>query len=129
MKYALFIAGFVLVEMLLALDGEVGIHDPSTVVLCEGKYYTYGTGGSSLVSDDGWTWRRGTALPLRGLAPDVIHLGDRYYVYVAANIGAQPKAAVNMIWSKTPRPEFPRLQMGGGRRGRVIRRRRRLQCH
>jgi arabinan endo-1,5-alpha-L-arabinosidase len=35
------------------------------------------------------------------LAPDVIHLGDRYYVYVAANIGAQPKAAINMIWSKT----------------------------
>ncbi len=28
----------------LALDGFVGIHDPSTVVLCGGKYYTYGTG-------------------------------------------------------------------------------------
>ena len=43
----------------LALDGQVGIHDPSTVVLCGGKYYTYGTGSGSLVSDDGWTWRRG----------------------------------------------------------------------
>ena len=42
-----------------------------------------------------------------GLAPDVIHIGDRYYVYVAANIGAQPKAAINMIWSKTLDPDSP----------------------
>jgi arabinan endo-1,5-alpha-L-arabinosidase len=95
------------VSLLLALDGQIGIHDPSTVVRCDGKYYTYGTGGSSLISDDGWTWRRGTALPRRGLAPDVIHLGDRYYLYIAANIGAQPKAAVNMIWSKTLDPDSP----------------------
>ena len=90
-----------------ALDGQVGIHDPSTIILCEGKFYTYGTGGNALVSDDGWTWRRGTTLPRRGLAPDVIHLGARYYVYVAANIGAQPKAAVNMIWTKTLDPDSP----------------------
>lgn len=91
----------------LALDGEIGIHDPSTVVMCNGKYYTYGTGGSSLVSEDGWTWRRGTPLPRRNLAPDVIHIADRYYVYTAANIGAQPKAAVYMIWSKTLDPDSP----------------------
>ncbi len=91
----------------LALDGQIGIHDPSTIVQCNGKYYTYGTGGTSLVSDDGWNWRRGTALPRRGLAPDVIHIGDRYYLYIAANIGAQPKAAVNMMWSKTLDPQSP----------------------
>jgi arabinan endo-1,5-alpha-L-arabinosidase len=90
-----------------ALDGTVNIHDPSTIAICNGKFYTYGTGGGSLVSDDGWTWRRGTALPRRGLAPDVIHIGDRYYVYVAANIGGQPRAAVNMIWSKSLDPESP----------------------
>jgi arabinan endo-1,5-alpha-L-arabinosidase len=54
-----------------------------------------------------WTWRRGAPLPRRGLAPDVIHLGDRYYVYVAANIGAQPRAAINMISSKTLDPDSP----------------------
>jgi arabinan endo-1,5-alpha-L-arabinosidase len=107
MKYALFATVLALATIAFALDGQVVIHDPSTVVLCDGKYYTYGTGGSSLVSDDGWTWRPGTALPRRGLAPDVIHLGDRYYVYVAANIGAQPKAAINMIWSKTLDPSSP----------------------
>jgi len=106
-KYAFAAAILALASLALALDGQIGIHDPSTIALCDGKFYTYGTGGSSLVSDDGWTWRRGTALPRRGLAPDVIHIGDRYYVYVAANIGAQPKAAVNMIWSKTLDPASP----------------------
>src|ERR1051326_3830870 len=91
MKYALLAGVLAVASIAVALDGQNGIHDPSTVVQCNGKFYTYGTGGSSLVSDDGWTWRRGTTLPRRGLAPDVIHIGDRYYVYVAANIGAQPK--------------------------------------
>jgi arabinan endo-1,5-alpha-L-arabinosidase len=107
MKYALLATILALASLALALDGQIGIHDPSTVVQCNGKYYTYGTGGSSLVSDDGWTWKRGTTLPRRGLAPDVIHIGDRYYAYVAANIGAQPKAAINMIWSKSLDPDSP----------------------
>ena len=115
MKYALLATVLALATIAFALDGQIGIHDPSTIVMCEGKYYTYGTGGSSLVSDDGWTWRAGTALPRRGLAPDVIHIGDRYYVYVAANIGAQPKAAINMIWSKTLDPSSPdyKFEEGG----------------
>ena len=95
----------ILASSVLALDGQIGIHDPSTIVVCNGRYYTYGTGGSALVSDDGWTWRRGTSPPRRGLAPDVIHIGDRYYMYVAANIGAQPKAAINMLWTKSLDPD------------------------
>lgn len=90
-----------------ALDGEFGIHDPSTLIQCDGKYYTYGTGGSCLVSDDGWTWHRGTAPARRGLAPDVIHLGDRYYLYVARNVGGQPRAEINMIWTKSLDPASP----------------------
>src|SRR5581483_9646057 len=100
-------AVFAIASPLFALDGQINIHDPSTVILSDGKFYTYGTGGSSLASDDGWTWRRGAALPRRGLAPDVIHLGDRYFLYIAANIGAQPKAAINMIWNKTLDPASP----------------------
>lgn len=107
MKFALWFAVLPLAALAFALDGQIGIHDPSTVVQCNGKFYTYGTGGSSLVSDDGWTWRKGTPLPRRGLAPDVIHLRDRYYVYIANNLGAQPKAAVYMIWNKTLDPDSP----------------------
>ena len=107
MRYAISATLLILASLALALDGQIGIHDPSTIALCNRKFYTYGTGGSSLVSDDGWTWRRGAPLPRRGLAPDVIHIGDRYYVYVAANIGAQPKAAINMISNKTLDPDSP----------------------
>lgn len=89
-----------------ALDGEIGIHDPSTIVYCEGKYYTYGTGGTSLVSDDGWTWKRGTSLPRRGLAPDVIHIGDKYFLYTAANSGPT-KADVFLLVNKTLDPSSP----------------------
>lgn len=89
------------------LDGQINIHDPSTLIQCDRKYYTYGTGGSSLVSDDGWTWRRGTPLPRRGLAPDVIRLGDgRYYLYIAANSGVT-KADIFLLTNKTLDPASP----------------------
>jgi arabinan endo-1,5-alpha-L-arabinosidase len=113
MKKILVAVGFIVVAAVCirtsrvsALDGQVGIHDPSTIVYCDGKYYTYGTGGSSLVSDDGWTWRQGTRLPRRGLAPDVIHLGDRYFLYIAANSGVT-KADIFLLTNKTLDPNSP----------------------
>jgi len=84
-----------LAPAVFALDGQIGIHDPSTIMPCDGKYYTYGTGGISLVSDDGRTWRRGVVPARTGAAPDVIHIGDRYYMYISD---------VTMIWSKTLDP-------------------------
>lgn len=101
----LFFATIVLTadSRVFALGGEVGIHDPSTIVESNGKFYTYGTGGTSLVSDDGWKWRRGTPLPRRGLAPDVIHIGDKYFLYIAANSGPT-KADINLLTNKTLDP-------------------------
>jgi arabinan endo-1,5-alpha-L-arabinosidase len=107
---------------LLALDGEPGMHDPSTVVVHDGKFYAYGTGNGLpiSISDDGWTWRRaGTlmqALPggrpgpdvlARGgnntWAPDVIRSGDKYFVYYSAP-GTQPKAAIGLLVGRTLDP-------------------------
>ena len=87
-----------------ALDGEPWVHDPSTVVPCDGKYYAYGTGGSGLVSGDGWTWHSGTRLPIGGAAPDIIHMGDRYYVAIAVTgggLGGGHAGGVRVMWSKT----------------------------
>jgi len=114
-----------LVSPVLALDGQPGIHDPSTVVMHGGKYYTYGTGAGLpiLVSDDGWTWRRsGTlmqSLPTgrpgpdviaRGgnntWAPDVIRVGEKYFLYYSAP-GTQPKSAIGLLVGKTLDPESP----------------------
>ncbi len=91
----------------VALDGHIQIHDPSTIVRCDGTFYTFGTGGVPLVSDDGWTWRRGTTPERRGMAPDLIHIGDRYYMYVARNVGAQPRADINMAWTGSLNPNSP----------------------
>lgn len=100
------VAACVATPLAMALEGVVNIHDPSTIIQCDGKFYVYGTGGTALVSDDGYTWRAGTRPPRTGLAPDVIHLGDRYFMYVARNTGVT-KGAVNMISSKTLDPASP----------------------
>jgi len=62
-------------QTLIAQVGKPFIHDPSTVTECDGKYYTFGTGGGGLISKDGWTWYGGgvrpgggAALPQDGLA-------------------------------------------------------------
>jgi arabinan endo-1,5-alpha-L-arabinosidase len=83
-----------------ALDGQIGIHDPSTVILCDGKYYAFGTGGGGLISDDGWTWRGGAARPGGGVAPDVVRIGDRYLVTYAGS-------GVHTMWTKTLDPNSP----------------------
>ena len=108
-----------------ALDGEILIHDPSTVVSQGGRYYTYGTGNGIpvLSSDDGWTWKRAgslmSAVPggkagpevlAKGgnntWAPDVIHVGDQYFVYYSAP-GTQPKSAIGLLVGRTLDPASP----------------------
>jgi arabinan endo-1,5-alpha-L-arabinosidase len=106
-RHLLAVALLALDPRLLALDGQVQLHDPSTIVPCDGRFYTYGTGGSSLVSDDGWTWRRGVTPSRSGMAPDIIRIGNRYCLYVARNVGAQPRAEINMIWNRTLDPDSP----------------------
>ncbi len=94
----------------VALDGEPYIHDPSTVLLCDGKYYTFGTGGGGLVSDDGWTWHSGTRVPGVGAAPDLIHIGDRYYMAYASSgggLGGGHASAIHVMWTKTLDPNSP----------------------
>ncbi|HEY5233387.1 MAG TPA: family 43 glycosylhydrolase [Verrucomicrobiae bacterium] len=110
MKYLLqTMAVLLLVPQAFALDGRVQIHDPSTVIQCDNKYYVYGTGLPCLTSDDGWNWRQGTS-PGEGrgggLAPDVIHIGDRYFFYYATG-AAQPKAEVRLLSNKTLESDSP----------------------
>lgn len=93
-----------------ALNGEPYIHDPSTVAFCEGKYYTYGTGGGGLISEDGWTWHGGAQRPGGGVAPDVIHIGDRYYMTYAKGGGGMSgghASNVYVMWTKTLDPKSP----------------------
>jgi arabinan endo-1,5-alpha-L-arabinosidase len=95
---------------LAQLNGEPYIHDPSTVVLSDGKYYTFGTGGGGLTSDDGWTWHSGAVRPGGGLAPDVIKIGDRFFVAYASKGGGLAgghAGAINTMWTRTLDPQSP----------------------
>ena len=115
-----------------ALDGDITMHDPSTVIASGGRYYAYGTGNGLpfLVSEDGWTWRRGgslmSAVPggkpgpevlARGgnntWAPDVIHVGDNFYVYYAAP-ATQPRAAIGLLVGRTLDPASPQYKWEDG---------------
>ena len=94
-----------------SLPAQVGrpfIHDPSTIVECDGKYYTFGTGGGGLISEDGWTWYGGAVRPGGGAAPDAMKIGDRYLVvYGATGGGSNHKGAILTMWNKTLDPKSP----------------------
>ena len=74
-------------EKAIAQIGTPYIHAPSTIMECDGKYYTFGTGGGGLISEDGWTWNGGGVRPGGGAAPDAVKIGDRYLVAYSATGG------------------------------------------
>jgi arabinan endo-1,5-alpha-L-arabinosidase len=95
-------------QTLKAQVGKPFIHDPSTIVECDGKYYTFGTGGGGLISADGWIWNGGAVRPGGGAAPDVIKIGDRYLVLYGATGGSSNhKGAILTMWNKTLDPNSP----------------------
>jgi len=106
----LFLFCSLLPASLSAQVGEPYIHDPSTITACDGRYYTFGTGGGGLISEDGWIWHRGAVRPGGGVAPDVIHIGDRYYMTYAKGGGGLAgghASNVYVMWTKTLDPESP----------------------
>ena len=119
------ILALVVVSPLVALDGQPGLHDPSTIIVDAGRFYVYSTGGGLpfSVSDDGWTWQRGGTVMqkvpggrpgpdviARGgnntWAPDVIRSGDKYFLYYSAP-GTQPKSAIGLLVGTTLDPNSP----------------------
>ncbi|MBE7173007.1 MAG: family 43 glycosylhydrolase [Williamsia sp.] len=96
--------------MVNAQVGKPFIHDPSTIVACDGKYYTFGTGGGGLISADGWTWNGGAVRPGGGAAPDAIKIGDRYLVVYGATGGGAAsghRGKIYTMWNKTLDPASP----------------------
>ena len=123
--YLLLAAALLLVGRVWALDGDVGLHDPSTVVRDGSRFYAYATGGGlpMSISDDGWVWRRagsvmqsmpggrpGPDVIARGgnntWAPDVMKVGDQYFLYYSAP-GTQPKSAIGLLVGKSLDPSSP----------------------
>lgn len=94
----------------MAQEGKPWIHDPSTIMECDGKYYTFGTGGGGLISEDGWNWNPGAVRPGGGAAPDAIKIGDRYLIAYSATgggLGGGHAGRVLTMWNKTLDPNSP----------------------
>lgn len=101
----------------LALEGEPYIHDPSTIMLSDGKYFTFGTGGGGLISEDGWSWHSGATRPGGGAAPDAIKIGDRYLIAYGATgggLGGGHSGRILTMWTKTLDPNSPDFKFTEG---------------
>ena len=77
---------------------------------CNGKYYTFGTGGGGLISEDGWNWKSGAVRPGGGAAPDAIKIGDRYliaYGNSGGGLNGGHNAHIFTMWNKSLDPQSP----------------------
>jgi arabinan endo-1,5-alpha-L-arabinosidase len=102
---SLFLTGTVMAQI-----GKTFIHDPSTIMECDGKYYTFGTRGGGLISEDGWKWTDGAERPGGGAAPDAVKIGDRYLVVYGATgggLGGGHNGKILTMWNKTLDPKSP----------------------
>ncbi len=90
--------------------GQPFIHDPSTIMESDGKYFTFGTGSGGLMSEDGWSWKSGAVRPGGGAAPDAMKIGDRYLVAYGATgggLGGGHNGRILTMWNKTLDPNSP----------------------
>lgn len=112
----------------LALEGAIGVHDPSTVAVCEGRYYVFGTGRGIpiLTSSNGFDWQRGGRVFDRipdsvksyvpkndgaGVwAPDIIQVDGQYYLYYSVSAWGQFLSAVGLLTSPTLNASAPNYQ-------------------
>src|SRR5437867_2819203 len=102
-----------------ALEGAIGVHDPSTVAVCDVNYYVFGTGRGIpiLTSSNGFNWERGGSVfdripdsvkqfcPKNNgsdvWAPDILKLNSEYYLYYSISSWGQFVSAVGLMTNPT----------------------------
>ncbi len=104
------------------LTGNTGSHDPSRMVLCNGKYYICSTGGGMKVSTDRLHWENSTnpfekGLPdwvksliptARGIwAPDIIFWNGSYHLYYSVSNKDSSQTCIGLTTSPTLDPTAP----------------------
>jgi arabinan endo-1,5-alpha-L-arabinosidase len=107
------------------LTGDIRVHDPSTVIACDGRYWVYSTGAGIVVhsSADGLTWRREppvfqsipesvrAASPLNDgsdvWAPDIAKINGQFYLYYAVSSWGSAASAIGLATSPTLTPTDP----------------------
>jgi arabinan endo-1,5-alpha-L-arabinosidase len=111
------------------LRGSLGIHDPSTVIQCNGRYYIFGTHGGiyskSSADKQYWvtgpsvfatapTWTTnysGTTSLTASLdsfwAPDIIYFNGLYHLYYAVSSYGSQNSAIGLATNPTLDPNDP----------------------
>jgi hypothetical protein len=107
------------------LRGSLGIHDPSTVIQCNGRYYIFGTHGGiySKSSADKQYWVTGPSVfatapswttsytgtsGLDGFwAPDIICFNGLYHLYYAVSSSGSQNSAIGLATNPTLDPTDP----------------------
>ena len=103
------------------MRGNLGIHDPSSILKCKDRYYIFGTGTSisTKSSTDKVLWNAGPAVftnapawttnvvpGFTGViwAPDVFQLNGRYCVYYAVSTLGSQVSAIGLVTNPTLDP-------------------------
>jgi arabinan endo-1,5-alpha-L-arabinosidase len=106
------------------MRGNLGIHDPSTVIKCKNLYYIFGTGQGILSksSPDHTFWAGGpsvfanppawTSNAVPGFtgffwAPDIIFLNNQYYLYYAVSTFGSQVSGIGLATNPTLDPTDP----------------------
>lgn len=106
------------------IRGVLGIHDPSTVIVCNGRYYVFGTGQGiiSRSSADKTYWVAGPAVfanppswttnAVPGFtgffwAPDIIYLNGLYHLYYSCSTFGSQVSAIGLATNPTLDPADP----------------------
>ncbi len=106
------------------IRGNLGIHDPSTVIKCKNLYYIFGTGQGILSKSSPdhvfWTggpsvfaspppWTTNAVPGFTGFfwAPDIIFLNNQYYLYYAVSTFGSQVSAIGLATNPTLDPGDP----------------------
>jgi arabinan endo-1,5-alpha-L-arabinosidase len=108
----------------MPLEGQTFLHDPSTVLKENGRYYLFATGRgiATKSSPDLISWTNGPAVfsdppawttnavpGYRGhtWAPDVIHLNGQYHLYYSVSMFGKQVSAIGLATNPTLDPSSP----------------------
>jgi hypothetical protein len=106
------------------IRGSLGIHDPSTVIRCNGRYYVFSTGqgiaSKSSADKEFWVtgpsvfssppaWTTGAVPGFTGnfWAPDVIYFNGLYHLYYSCSTFGSQVSAIGLATNPTLDPTDP----------------------
>jgi arabinan endo-1,5-alpha-L-arabinosidase len=105
----------------LALTGQTFIHDPSTIIKEDGRYYIFGTGPGIRTKSSpdlihwengdpvfrqppAWTTKYVPTFKGAAWAPDVVRVNGKYFLYYAASTWQKPISTIGLLTSPTLNP-------------------------